>query len=188
MDRRVIDVHGVMRTGNLDGTGGRWKLQVFVDIYGPPSSRLALGPHLSFFGEVSETGIPPYENATQVDGTSRSPSKGGNKKGKRRMLDDDEETEQEKEARLVIENLKNLDKGEGRNDKVMEELMKGFDVLKMPLHPNPPSKKSGEFRNDLLVRLIPFFMAWPNIHLLFSLISRKAYCGCKAARILCYRK
>ena len=152
MDRRVIDVQGVMRTGNLDGTGGRWKLQVYADIYGPPSSRLALGPHLSFFGEISETGIPPYENATQVQGTSRSPSKNGtnSRKGKRRMLDD-EETEQEKEARLVIENLKNLDKGEGRNDKVMEELMKGFDVLKLPLHANPPSKKSGELKNDLLV-------------------------------------
>ena len=148
MDRRVIDLQGIMQTGNLD-MRSRYKLKILLDFYGPSSSRLQLAPHLAYFGSISETGIAPPNpelGGTQVSGTSRSPQGG---KGKSRLLD--EETEQEKEARLLTESLNQLDKGEAKSDDVMNSLTRDLDVLKLPMHPDPPSKRAGQLRNDLLV-------------------------------------
>ena len=144
-----------MVTGNMHGSG--YKLKIIVDIYGPPASRAQLTPHLAWIGEISTTGLPPepYERQTGVTGTSSSPKKG---KG-RAVL---QETEQEKESRRIMESLKELQSSEGRNDNIMESLTKGFDVLKLPMHPDPPSRKSGQLKHDLLVRqsIYPYPAQW----------------------------
>lgn len=146
MDRQVVGVEGIMVTGNLHPSFSGYKLRVNIDIYGPPASRQALAPHLAWAGTISPTGLPPVEteSATQVRGTSGSPKKG---KGRQKAA---EETEAEKEARKIMEGLKDLDKGEGKNDKILNELTKGIDVLKLPMHPDPPSRRKGQLKNDLL--------------------------------------
>ena len=153
MDRRLIDVQGIMQTGNVD-SAPKYKLKILLDVYGPPSSRLQLAPHLSFFGLISDTGIPPSESepGTQISGTSRSPHKG---KGKSRLLDG--ETDQERQARIIMEGLKQLDKGDAKTDAIMDTLTRSKDVLMLPLHPDPPSKRLGQLKNDLLVTVDPLY-------------------------------
>ena len=144
MDKRYITVEGTMMTGNI-GWPGRYKLSLLLDIYGPASNRDALAPHLAWAGPVSLDGVAPpaYESKTGVNG-SRSPKKGKGRAGV-------EETEEEKQARKLLEDLDQLDKGETRRDQVMDQLTKTVDVLKLPMHPNPPSKASNTLLNDLLV-------------------------------------
>lgn len=149
MDARYINVEGVMLTGNIGKSG--YKLKIMIDIYGQASARASLAPHLAWFGQISETGLPPppaageNRNGTGVSGTSSSP-----RKGKSRAVP---ETEEERAAKLVLDGLKGLEKGgdENQKDSVMDTLTQGFDVLKLPLHPNPPSKRRGQLRNDLMV-------------------------------------
>lgn len=150
MDARYINVEGTMLTGNIGGRAG-YKLKISIDIYGQASARESLGPHLAWFGRISDTGLPPpptgaeNRNYTGVSGTSSSP-----RKGKNRAVP---ETEEQKAAQRVLESLKELEKGgEGNNkDAVMDSLIQGTDVLKLPLHPSPPSTQNGQLRNDLLV-------------------------------------
>ena len=146
MDKRYISVEGTMMTGNI-GWPGRYKLNLLLDIYGPASNRDTLAPHLAWAGPVSLDGVAPpaYESKTGVTGTSRSP-----RKGKGRATS--EETEEEKRARKLLEDLEGLDKGETRRDQIMDQLTKTVDVLKLPMHPDPPSVASGTLLNDLLVR------------------------------------
>lgn len=121
-----------------------------IDIYGQASARASLAPHLAWFGQISETGIPPATDdaraATGVNGSS-SPRKGKNKAVP--------ETEEQMAAKRVLDGLKELEKGgeENKANAVMDTLTQGFDVLKLPLHPNPPSKRGGQLRNDLMVSL-----------------------------------
>lgn len=150
MDARYINVEGVMLSGNIGRSG--YKLKIMIDIYGQASARASLAPHLAWFGSISETGLPPpaagdTRGGTGVNGAS-SPRKG---KGKAVA-----ETEEEKAARRVLDGLKELEKGgeEKKADAVMDSLTQGFDVLKLPLHPNPPSRKSGHLRNDLMVSYV----------------------------------
>lgn len=151
MDRRVIDVQGIMQDGNLDNfSRSKWKLKIMVDFYGPPSSREQLRSYMTFFGEISQTGLPPDYNmpGTQVHGAMGSSAGGSRGKGKSRAY---EETGQEKEARRIMEGLASLDKGEGRTDTLLDDLTGGFDVLALPAHPEPPSRASGQLKSDLLV-------------------------------------
>lgn len=149
MDARYINVEGTMLTGNIGRSG--YKLKISIDIYGQASARESLAPHLAWFGHISDTGLPrpppsaENRNYTGISGTSSSP-----KKGKSRSIP---ETEEQKAAQRVLEGLKELEKGgeENKKDAVMDSLTQGIDVLKLPLHPNPPSKQSGHLRNDLLV-------------------------------------
>lgn len=153
MDKKYITVEGTMLSGNIGKSG--YKLKIVLDIYGQPSSREQLAPYLTWAGSMSETGLPPSvpdgsRTSTGVNGSSLSPKKG---KGKSRAAP--EETEAEKTARRVMEGLKDLEKGgeEKSKDAVMDTLTQGVDILKLPLHPDPPSRRSGHLRNDLLVRL-----------------------------------
>lgn len=151
MDARYINVEGVMLTGNIGKSG--YKLKIMIDIYGQASARASLAPHLAWFGQISETGLPPpaateNRSGTGVNGTSSSPRKGKNKAVA--------ETEEEKAAKRVLDGLKDLEKGaeENKTNAIMDTLTQGFDVLKLPLHPNPPSRKGGQLRNDLMVGCI----------------------------------
>lgn len=147
MDARYINVEGIMLSGNIGRSG--YKLKIMIDIYGQASARASLAPHLAWFGHISETGLPPppvgeQRGDTGINGAS-SPRKGKNKAVA--------ETEEQKAAQRVLDGLKALEKGgeENKADAVMDTLTQGFDVLKLPLHPDPPSRRSGQLRNDLMV-------------------------------------
>lgn len=58
------------------------------------------------------------------------------------------ETAKELELRKIVEGMDKLDDG-SRRSSLLDSLC-GDDVLELPLYPNPPSKKSGHLRNDLL--------------------------------------
>lgn len=149
MDARYVNVEGTMLSGNIGKSG--WKLKIAIDLYGQASARPHLTPYLAGFGQLSDTGLPPppavvgTRNHTGVSGTSSSP-----RKGKARAT---AETEEEKAAKQVLDGLQALEKGgdDTNKDAVMDSLTKGFDVLKLAAHPSPPSKSSGQLRNDLLV-------------------------------------
>lgn len=138
MDRRLINVEGIMQTGNLNGRAG-YKLKMLIDIYGPLSSRDSVAPQLAWAGRLSSDGLPPYDAVTQVSG-SRQTKKAGEK-----------ESEQERRAREIMEGLKDLDKGEQKHDALLDSLTKTVDVLKLPHHPDPPTVENGQLRNNLLV-------------------------------------
>lgn len=178
MDKRYVSVEGTMMTGNL-GYSRRYKLSLLLDIYGPPSNRDALAPHLAWAGPVSLDGIAPpaYEPKTGVSGSSRSPGK----KGKGRAGSAIEETEEERQAKKLLADLEGLDKGEARRDGVMDQLTNAVDVLKLPMHPNPPSKATGTLRNDLLVSLLCYRLVHSPILIIVLAAASKSSIALDAA-------
>ncbi|CAK9786233.1 unnamed protein product [Cutaneotrichosporon oleaginosum] len=139
MDGRLITVEGRMIGQNLDGSH-RYKLPMNMSIYGRAAHREVLEPELAWATPM-ERGFDymrQHEAAARGKGKARetgvSGSGGGVGEGMQRILD----------------GLVKVNEDEKAADSVMAALTAGMDVTKLPLHPSPPSRLSGELLVDLL--------------------------------------
>ena len=168
MDGGLITPTAKMITGNIGSRS--FKLRMTIDIYGPPSSRAALAPSLAWAGPISTTGLSPEAAHAKamadiaaaamapVASTSAAPAFAippglMNFDGSAFAFPGYEqlETEEEKAAQEVMAALQQLNSAEHKADDFLEALTKAVDVLKLPMHPDPPSKAKGQLLNDLLV-------------------------------------
>lgn len=60
------------------------------------------------------------------------------------------------ELKQILTNLEKVD-DEGRRNSLLDQLLSTDDVLKLPLHPNPPGIQSGELTVDLLKHQVLIF-------------------------------
>lgn len=167
MDGGLITPTAKMITGN--NVTRTFKLRMSIDIYGPPSSRAALAPSLAWAGPLSTTGLSPeaaHAKAMADAAAAMAPTASTsatpdfafppglrNFDGSGFALPGYEqlETEEEKAAQEVMAALQQLNSAEHKADDFLEALTKAVDVLKLPMHPDPPSKAKGQLLNDLLV-------------------------------------
>ncbi|KAL0956474.1 hypothetical protein HGRIS_002620 [Hohenbuehelia grisea] len=167
MDRRSITVEGVIHEGNLSGRS--YSLSMSLKIYGPSDRRDVLEPQL-IWATPHQRGFPPRNTTTsgaQAYSTGSSSyasvaasQPGGSSRASqpavRQSAAQIEAQRKQQEALIKAQELKQMIHGlekvddEGRRSSLLDNLCSVEDILNLPLHPNPPSIKSGDLKVDLL--------------------------------------
>ncbi|PVF99077.1 hypothetical protein CPB86DRAFT_784078 [Serendipita vermifera] len=137
MDQDLVSVEGTMTSGNLRGKNP-YKLSIDITIFGPsnPASRKRLEPYL-IWATPGQKGFEAMRSQTGAPGTSM-----------RGRLASSMDSARAAQLSGIIANLSKLDDS-SRRETLLNTLC-GDDVLELPVHPSPPSLKSGHLNTDLL--------------------------------------
>ncbi|PFH50907.1 hypothetical protein AMATHDRAFT_3537 [Amanita thiersii Skay4041] len=146
LERRAISVEGVINDGNLTGRRG-YNLSLTLKLYGPADKRDELEPSLRW-ATSSQHGSP--KKSTAIPSTSLAVGLPGSSQcGDRAPRMSAEEITKAAELSQILNNMTKIDDA-GRRSSMLDSLCFIEDILDLPVHPNPPSRKTGELLSDLL--------------------------------------
>ncbi|EAU91423.2 hypothetical protein CC1G_01912 [Coprinopsis cinerea okayama7 len=175
LDRRAVNVEGVINDGNLGGRTG-YVLSITLKFYAPADKRDELEPQLVWAtpgqrgfpartsasnaraargGTANAQGRPAagYPSVSQGYASSQGYGYAGASSQQRgptpTQLKQQEALRKAAELRQMLDSLEKID-DEGRRNSLLDTVCSKDDILNIPHHPNPPGTASGELKVDLL--------------------------------------
>ncbi|KZT56200.1 hypothetical protein CALCODRAFT_497639 [Calocera cornea HHB12733] len=145
MDQGLVTVEGTMIQGNLSG-GRAFALSMKLQICGPadPVRRSRIEPYL-VWATPGQRGFNQSQTGASAAGSPQT-SKGMTEAQK---VATQLSREKADELQRVLDGFKRVS-DEGRRETLLDTLCAEQDILKIPEHPNPPSKSSGDLLTNLL--------------------------------------
>ncbi|KAJ7287410.1 SNF2 family N-terminal domain-containing protein [Mycena rebaudengoi] len=157
LDARLVNVEGVMITGNL--TKFSYALEIMLKIYGAPDKRQELEPKL-IWATPGQRGFPSRSKA-QSSSSAAGPSSLSSSSGpsystpsaqsraapqtaaqREASRKRDEAVQKAADLKKMLTSLEQVD-DEERRSSLLDQLLSVDDVLNLPVHPNPPGIGNG---------------------------------------------
>ncbi|KAG6845916.1 hypothetical protein H0H87_000722 [Tephrocybe sp. NHM501043] len=167
LDRRRVNVEGVIKDGNLTGRSG-YTLSITLRIYGAQSERDSLEP-LLIWATPGQRGFPSRKTTSSASSPSSGAVPSYSQAGTGSLMDkrpvatgvvqsaaqqqamrkQQEALRKAAELKQMLNTLEKVD-DEGRRSSLLDTLCSNEDILNLPLHPNPPSVRNRSLKVDLL--------------------------------------
>ncbi|KAJ7076375.1 SNF2 family N-terminal domain-containing protein [Mycena belliarum] len=160
LDQRLVTVEGMMIQGNMAaGAQAIYTLDINLKIYGSPSRRQELEAKLIWAtpgqrGFQSHSGASHHRASVNIAGPSSLSASQAGTSAKRRpdpaqsaaqleaVRKQQEALQKATDLKKMLSSLEQVD-DETRRNSLLDQLLSADDILKLPVHPNPPGVGNG---------------------------------------------
>ncbi|KAK7005619.1 DNA repair protein rad5 [Favolaschia claudopus] len=153
LDQKLVSVEGVMNAGNVGARKVVYALGITLKIYGPADKRQELEPRL-IWATPGQRGFSTASSSRALTASlAPRPSQAGTStqrpSGPQQTAAQKEAIRKQQEAyqkaadlKKMLSSLEHVD-DEERRSSLLDQLLSTDDILKLPVHPDPPGKGNG---------------------------------------------